>query len=143
VRTLENLHGTARASVLSDALLTVYCVLRDVPDEAFGGDTPGGSATPTLGAHDRPGGRQHPDGAVRRKMARLAIVNRLGRGMQLWPFCCPYSPKCVEGEFSEVRIVPVQHLWASRHRTGAMRTLCVRSRRESKGYSFISASANR
>jgi hypothetical protein len=41
VRTLENLHGTARASVLSDALLTVYCVLRDVPDEAFGGDTPG------------------------------------------------------------------------------------------------------
>jgi hypothetical protein len=25
------------------------------------------------------------------------------------PSSCPYSPKCVEGEFSEVRIAPVQH----------------------------------
>src|SRR5215218_6902723 len=39
-RPVEDLDGTACASVLSDALLTVYCVLRDVPDGAFGGETP-------------------------------------------------------------------------------------------------------
>ena len=39
-RTVEDLDGAARASVLSDALLTVYCILRDVPDEAFGGEVP-------------------------------------------------------------------------------------------------------
>jgi len=39
-RGVENLDEAARASMLSDALLTVYCVLRDVPDEAFGGEVP-------------------------------------------------------------------------------------------------------
>ena len=39
-RTVEDLDGAARASMLSDALLTVYCLLRDVPDEAFGGEVP-------------------------------------------------------------------------------------------------------
>jgi hypothetical protein len=39
-RDVEDLDGAARASALSDALLRVYCVLRDVPDEAFGGELP-------------------------------------------------------------------------------------------------------
>jgi hypothetical protein len=37
---VEDLEGTARASVLSDSLLRVYCLLRDVPAETFGGDSP-------------------------------------------------------------------------------------------------------
>ena len=37
---VEDLDGTARASVLSDSLLRVYCLLRDVPAETFGGDSP-------------------------------------------------------------------------------------------------------
>ncbi len=37
---VEDLDGAARASTLSDALLTVYCVLREVPDEEFGGEVP-------------------------------------------------------------------------------------------------------
>jgi hypothetical protein len=39
-RPVEDLEGTARAGVLSDSLLRVYCLLRDVPAEAFGGDSP-------------------------------------------------------------------------------------------------------
>jgi PHD/YefM family antitoxin component YafN of YafNO toxin-antitoxin module len=49
-RPVEDLDGTARASVLSDALLTVYCLLRDVPDGAFGGDTPERSRYAHMGA---------------------------------------------------------------------------------------------
>jgi hypothetical protein len=37
---VEDLDETARASVLSDSLLRVYCLLRDVPAETFGGDSP-------------------------------------------------------------------------------------------------------
>ncbi len=37
---VEDLDGAAHAAVLSDALLSVYCILRDVPDDAFGGETP-------------------------------------------------------------------------------------------------------
>lgn len=37
---VEDLDGTARAGVLSDSLLRVYCLLRDVPAETFGGDSP-------------------------------------------------------------------------------------------------------
>jgi hypothetical protein len=36
-----DLDGLARAAVLSDVLLAVYCVLRERPDEKFGGETPG------------------------------------------------------------------------------------------------------
>jgi hypothetical protein len=32
--------GAAEAAMLSDALLTVYCILRKVPDEAFPGEIP-------------------------------------------------------------------------------------------------------
>jgi hypothetical protein len=49
-RPVEDLDGAARASVLSDALLTVYCILRDVPDEAFGGDSPGRERYAHMGA---------------------------------------------------------------------------------------------
>jgi DnaJ-domain-containing protein 1 len=49
-RDVEDLDGTARASVLSDALLRVYCVLRDVPDGAFGGETPERSRYAHMGA---------------------------------------------------------------------------------------------
>src|SRR3712207_6047884 len=34
-----------------------------------------------------------------------------------------YSPNHVEGEFSEVRIAPVQHLWAYRAQMGCLRVL--------------------
>ena len=37
---LEDPDGAARAGMLSDALLRVYCVLRNVPDEEFGGEVP-------------------------------------------------------------------------------------------------------
>ena len=39
----------ARAAVLSDSLLDAYCLLRDVPAEAFGGEMPGRGATPSWG----------------------------------------------------------------------------------------------
>ena len=47
---VENADEAARAAVLSDALLTVYCILRDVPDEAFGGDSPGRERYAHMGA---------------------------------------------------------------------------------------------
>jgi len=47
---VEDPDGTARASVLSDALLTVDCVLRDVPNGAFGGETPERSRYAHMGA---------------------------------------------------------------------------------------------
>jgi hypothetical protein len=49
-RPVEDIDGTARASALSDALLTVYCVLRDVPDETFGCDVPGRERYTHMGA---------------------------------------------------------------------------------------------
>jgi hypothetical protein len=43
---VEDLDGGAHAAVLSDSLLSAYCVLRDLAEEAFGGDAPGrGSGT--------------------------------------------------------------------------------------------------
>jgi hypothetical protein len=36
----EDPDGAALAATLSDALLRVYCVLRQVPDEEFGGEVP-------------------------------------------------------------------------------------------------------
>jgi hypothetical protein len=39
VRGVENIDEAAHAGALSDALLTAYCILRDVPDEAFGRDS--------------------------------------------------------------------------------------------------------
>ena len=49
-RGAEDPDGAARAGFLSDALLTVYCVLRDIPDEAFGGDLPGRGRYAHMGA---------------------------------------------------------------------------------------------
>jgi hypothetical protein len=37
---VEDLEGTARAAVLSDSFLSAYCILRDAPTEAFGGELP-------------------------------------------------------------------------------------------------------
>jgi hypothetical protein len=39
-RDVEDLDGTAHAAVLSDSLLSAYCVLRDFSEEAFGGEVP-------------------------------------------------------------------------------------------------------
>jgi hypothetical protein len=39
-RSYEDLDGAARACTLSDALLTAYCIMRDVPAEAFNADGP-------------------------------------------------------------------------------------------------------
>lgn len=36
----EDLEGLARAAVVSDSLLAVYCILRELSDEEFGGETP-------------------------------------------------------------------------------------------------------
>ena len=47
---VENVDEAARAAVLSDALLTVYCILRDVPDGAFGGESPGRERYTHMGA---------------------------------------------------------------------------------------------
>ena len=49
-RPVEDFDGTAHAAALSDALLSAYCVLRDVPEEAFGGDTPGRERYALMGA---------------------------------------------------------------------------------------------
>ena len=47
---VKDLDGTVRASVLSDSLLRVYCLLRDVPAETFGGDSPGMERYALMGA---------------------------------------------------------------------------------------------
>jgi len=70
---VEDPDGTARASMLSDALLTVYCVLRDVPNEAFGGETPERERYAHMGAHGCSGGRQRGDGALRGGTVRLDV----------------------------------------------------------------------
>ena len=45
-----DLDGLARAAVLSGVLLAVYCVLRERPDEEFGGETPGRKRYAHMGA---------------------------------------------------------------------------------------------
>jgi hypothetical protein len=39
-REVEDLDEAVHAATLSDALLRVYCILRHVPDEEFGGEVP-------------------------------------------------------------------------------------------------------
>src|SRR5919202_2079260 len=48
-RGVGDLDGAARAGVLSDSLLSAYCVMRDVPGEAFG-DWPGRERYAIMGA---------------------------------------------------------------------------------------------
>jgi hypothetical protein len=47
---VEDLDGGAHAAVLLDSLLSAYCVLRDVAEEAFGGDAPGRERYALMGA---------------------------------------------------------------------------------------------
>jgi len=47
---VEDLDAGARAAVLSDSLLDAYCLLRDVPAEAFGGELPGRERYAIMGA---------------------------------------------------------------------------------------------
>jgi hypothetical protein len=49
-RAVDDADGAARAAFLSDALLRVYCILRDVPDEEFGGEVPGRERYAHMGA---------------------------------------------------------------------------------------------
>jgi hypothetical protein len=49
-RSYEDLDGAARAYTLSDALLTAYCIMRDVPAEAFNADGPDRERYALMGA---------------------------------------------------------------------------------------------
>jgi hypothetical protein len=64
-----DLDGLARAAVLSDVLLAVYCVLRERPDEEFGGETSGRKRYAHMGAPHRLGGCERRGGHVQASLA--------------------------------------------------------------------------
>jgi hypothetical protein len=63
--------------------------------------------------------------AKRRRAVRVALAPVLAdislNGCK--PSSCPYSPKCREGVFSEVRIAAVQHPWGTLVETSFLQVL--------------------